>query len=455
MSRQIAWAVVVLTTVFNGIAFGSNLKYIAGYQLPICDNAYPRPKTSLGGKVLSKPKGMFYCLESDIKRLSRPPLLFRKVLDNIGHQQQIKKVHLSAHYLNSPTVEHLLCELSKKHKFTLIISGQKGFVGRQHINRTLINNLLKCVNKVRLQVIGCDPFSAPNVSIYSICQKLIRQRKRGAWLAAHHIKYMIIELASPLGKKSSLAFFGSGNFARESLSINIEDWVGFYSDGESSEWWRCLTRFNADISNNKISVAAERYRSCKLKKLNELDGGEALRMVDYYLMPIEVDAFFEKIDESFRQSRVVYMVTQFFESNRLFELIEKHPNVNFKIFLDDAYVVTRRTGVSKNFVDPKKAKLFYDFVARNKNVKVRYLQTNHDFKENGLTNTVHARSIHFSGDGFTRSMVGSSHFRDGAFRNNSEQQFFVEGEFAAAHFQFFKELQDRSVSEQEVVLFRN
>lgn len=98
----------------------------------------------------------------------------------------------------------------------------------------------------------------------------------------------------------------------------------------------------------------------------------------------------------------------------------------------------------------------FENVRTNENVSVCFLQTNHDFQINGMTNTVHARSILLETSVGLTTMIGSAHFRDGAIFRNSEQQIFLKGAIATAHKKnFFEPFLGRCVEANAVGLARN
>lgn len=445
-------AMAILYLVCPANADETVVRYTPIFQIPDCINFYDSARVSGDGETILMPKGRLYCIDDDVERRIEENNIFREISERVPNGFEVRELFLSSHYIESLQTSEFLCNLPGMREAYVEMSIQENFVDRPHANRAIVNSLLGCSAKFRLNILGCDPFKPDDVRIYSACWRSeINQGSAEPLPRSHHLKFLgMVTENVQTGELRSVIALGSGNFSRESLSVNIEDWHLFdeeLADGDRP-WWQCLVNLTRDLATTNADEAKRRLDSCGEQNPQELvDGGEYKLM----LMPFDREDYFQEVERLVAEAVRVEIVAQFFESDHLKELARNNPDTNFLIYVDDAYGVAHERRITRNFISPESADIFFDFVENNSNVQVRFLQTNHDFQENGMTNTVHARSIlFFENETVFASMGGSSHFRDGAIRRNTENQLFFYGAAAALHAEFFAEIEQRSISRAEI-----
>lgn len=355
---------------------------------------------------------------------------------------------LITHYIEAAAFHTFICRLPNASLLEVEATGQLDFIGRQHIDRTLFNALTSCVKSLRLNVVGCDPFGIENVSINAQCQAKSGRRLHPP--AVHHIKYLILVYETPDGKQGSVGAFGSGNISAGSLTVNIEDWLIAAAHNSSGSWWKCLIELGRNLAQVEIDATAVRYRDCAGRTPKRFPVTQPDGQLQLFIMPFDAGRFFARLESDIRGAKHVQIVAQFFESARIKEMISMNSATRFTIYIDAAYVIAKETGQPAGFITPQMASDFFGFLRSSSNVEVRYLQMNHEFERTGFANTVHARSIYISRPDGDVSMIGSAHFRDGAFLRNTEQQIFLSGEAARTSAPFFDALRSRSVAYADV-----
>ncbi|WP_171136501.1 hypothetical protein [Ruegeria sp. HKCCC1038] len=418
-------------------------------NIPSCLNSYTVPKITSAGVVATRPEGELYCLVGDQLALGSKIKLFEDLQSLVEPSHRLKHLHISAHYLLEADTPKFLCRLASEDT-TITVYGQNSFVSPLHLSPDWSDQLLQCFSSVNLKLIGCDPFSDEGLKIDAPCTRRNQNDGGSAELPnAHHVKLIILEYIDDENEeKSSVSAFGSGNFVQSSLTTNVEDWLLIKDIIPASQdfWWTCIIEYLSGLALLSMDEVGANYRSCQDSWGETISVNEGTGGFSYLLMPEDSDRYFEIWSEMVSSAEKVVIVAQFFESKRIKKIIEDNPDTQVTILVDDAYFVSAETETSANFIKPERAKEMLEFVAANSHVSVRYLQTNHDYELNEMTNTIHARSALFESGSEFSSMVGSAHFRDGAIFKNSEQQFFLSGSAAESHREFFSDLLGRSVS---------
>ena len=430
-------------------SYGSEIDFVT--NIPICDNEYVNNVILSDGNKITKPKGNLYCLKSDIDDLITSIKLFEVFVSKIKPDSQLKNIYASAYIFSGRGFSEFICSLPNIENVRINIFAQKSFVGGEHIDIDTLYILSKCVKDIEVYMVGCDPFVPhTKINIITFCKVEDFDAVDGG-VGVHHSKFLIAEFDSN-NNTYSIAAFGSGNFADHSLTINIEDWIVVKGNDEDKYWWKCIVNFLIKIPAYEFPVTRREYKKC-IDTSNspsiEFENGELAMM----LMPIQSRDFFSKIERLFDKADKLVISAQLFKSRRLKELIEYHKDVEVLFIVDDAFVVSLGTDTTLNFVTPDDARDFQKFVDNNDHVEARYLQTNHDFAETGITNTVHLRSMYFTGDDLNVAMIGSAHLNNRSFYNNVEQQIFITGELAEIYYENgLKRLLDRSVEKEEIGL---
>lgn len=393
-----------------------------------CVSAYLTPQTDSAGNAVAAPFGNFYCLSS-IEGNDFP--LLDRIDANIQSIGRILEVSVSANFFDTAHIAKRLCAVGIDDGAMVKIYVQRSdqpirSVG-SHIRADFVAPIFRCARKVQIYFIGCDVFEKET------CPK--NQTN------SHHVKSIRIR-----GKNGSLYVFGSGNFTTSSLSRNIENWLIFRTkSARTIQDFECIFEFLENLAARpdlRFDQQRDLYRGCRALS-------KRLKGIRLFVVPFESMAYLDEFKRAVKKAKKVTLVGQFIESEWLLELIKKSADKDFEIIVDDAYhYASREPSSSKgfNFVSPEMAKKLTTFASQNANVVLRYIQTNHHYNHHGQTNTVHARTVLFDNiDGSTTMMVGSAHFRDGALRNNTEQQFFLYGDRAIAQRALIDDLVKRSV----------
>lgn len=426
--------------------------------IPTCNFNYPGEEETLDGTAVAAPHGSLYCRRGDGMPFVTPKLFqtFYKFSDGRGFA---KKVIFSATYFKGPDIKNFVCKIGDESVTEVEIFSQNEFVGREHLDDDVLLEMSKCVRSIKVYLIGCDPYLPDEkISVSSRCfdatypYKIDRNDP-----VSHHVKGLMVEFEkSENGVGENISAFGSGNFFTESLRTNIEDWIVISetTHGSIRPWWECIYSFLKSVSERPHWFAAENYMTCRAVGPTVFEVSESLHF-RYFLAPEESNKYFDTIRELVGKSGRVTIVAPTFRSSIFEAIIRDNPDVDFLFLVDDAFVIASELNQERNFIEPREAREFLKYVDDNANISVRFLQTNHNYKEHdNYSNTVHARSIAFyDEDGAVAYIVGSAHFKDGAFFQNTEQMFILEGDFAKRHAEFTNDLENRSVDRSKIALW--
>lgn len=427
--------------VFLACSLGGNRSYAQSAEsldvlppplYPVCEALYPLITTpTIGGSTTDRPFGGLYCITDSLTLEANDSLVLARLNEELAQIGQIERLEISANYFDSAVIAEWLCSLNISSQSELVISVQNFIRAEEnqeaHLTSEFHDRISNCFRRVTVNSVGCDLFG------------------NGAWAMAcpegqtnsHHIKG-----AAFLGRSGALYIFGSGNFSEASLFRNIENWVILRST-EQVPLLDCIFSFSRTLGAHpelRFSQQRDIFRGCTALS-------PRLPNVDVFVLPFNEREYRQEIERRFSTARSVVIVGQFIESAWLLSLIENSSHAEVTLLLDDAYYYSSidPEGKGFNFVNPQQAAALLEFVERLPHVKVRFLQTNHHFSENGQTNTVHARSILFEGGPEIAMMIGSAHFRDGSMRSNTEQQFILRNDAAMIYKVLIDDLLDRSI----------
>lgn len=377
--------------------------------------------------MLPAPAGALYCILEPDDLLSERS----RFLDTLGgalseyltREPEPHGLHLSAAYFRTDYAAKWLCGIGFEPEVPLTVYVQKAQGSRIHIDQVFTQTLETCFDTVRVVEVGCDVWdtvTGPNCP--------------NNQTNTHHVKAIWVQ-----GASRDFHVFGSGNFSPQSLVANIEDWVAIETEVASD--LVCVWPF-------LDALAAEpglRYNEQRAIWDDCIAASNAVSGVEIIMLPFDRNDFKDKLQELFAISTSVELVAEVLESQFLIDLIKNATHTRITLFLDDAYHYTAidPAGASFGHVDPANAK---EIAALGElaHIELRYLQTNHH-PATLAHNSVHARSILFETPKGLSSMVGSSHFKDGSWRLNTEQQVFLSARYSQPHVEFFSELRKRSV----------
>ncbi len=450
--RNFIWLIFVVTALvaWRSEAVAQQTWGSPTPNIPSCSNVYSEPKFLGDGTELTAPAGQLYCLNYDRAAGSYSIQLFDQILQLVEPGHLLRNAYISAHFLNSTEAAAFVCSLTDGGGANVVLSVQAEHVTTSHLDEKVVKNLSHCFENVRINLIGCDPFPSRQYDIRQPCA--ISEEE--SFVASHHLKFVILEFSDKAGDSfSSIASFGSGNVTIGSLTTNIEDWIAFKSiyEEQGAIWWSCISNYANDLASATSEMVAQNHIDCTSNYPSSFTVEPSNSGVEIFLTPVQADAYFDRLASEVEAADAVTIVAQFFESKRLLEAMAENDDTQFQLLLDDAYFEAASSGTSANFIQPTKAQELLEFVRENDNVSACYLQTNHDFGINGMTNTVHARSMMFESSNGLTTMIGSAHFRDGAIFRNSEQQIFLGGALASAHKEsFFEPLLGKCVDVQAV-----
>jgi hypothetical protein len=398
-----------------------------------CEAAYLTPQVNGAGDLVKGPFGNFYCLSS---MQSNKFALLDNISQNAVSIGRIKEITLSANYFDTGEIAKKICSIGLDHETRIRMFVQRSNQPLQsvesHLRGDFAAEIFKCATNVQLFFIGCDVFEK------TTCPK--------DQTSSHHVKAIVL-----IGELGSIYAFGSGNLTTASLSRNVENWIVFKRNSPAEiKLFTCVYDFLETLAvhpNLRFRQQQDIYQGCAALS-------KRLKDVKLFLAPFETDAYFGEFGRSIEKAKKLTIVGQFIESNWLFDKVKANPSKEFQFIVDDGYFYAAKEPIGSkgfNFITPEKANEFRKFVSQNANVSVRYIQTNHNYDHHGQTNTVHARSILFDNiDGSITLMVGSAHFRDGALRSNTEQQFFLFAEKAIEQRKLLDDLVHRSVTSNEL-----
>ena len=407
--------------------------------LPTCAASYgPSGVTTVGGTKTFAPKGNLYCLAEDGPWADKASSLLRQLMQLAIAVGPTTSVRMSADYYDGVLVAGWLCSLPGASLASLEIVVQRADTTLpnpdNHLAPEFLRKTLSCFNKVSIVSVGCD-YYAPGAATNACPANQTN---------SHHIKGISIK-----GDRGTVYAFGTGNMTVSSLSRNVEFWMVGTAERPLPQF-ECLFDFSEALATHpdmKFWQEKAVYDACA-------SFAAPLQDVQVVVLPFGEREFKDKVEQEFKKSKKVTMVGEFFESAWLFDLVAKYPEVETTFLVDSAYhyAAIGDETASFNFVTHASAARLMDFLKQHPSARVRYLQTNHHFAYHGQTNTVHARSILFESDVESSMMVGSAHWRDGAFRSNTEAQIFLSGEAAKVERQVMDDLISRSIVEAELPL---
>lgn len=425
-----------LITLLSGARVHADVVAVESLSaLPVCLASYADPEATVAGGKVAGPAGALYCTfgTADIENAENRVLgrMGDRIQRFLAQSPDLVELRLSAAYFESDNVARWLCQQGLARNLPVSVYVQRAQGALVHLDQRFRNRLDTCFDHVRYIEIGCDVWD-PQTG--ATCPN--KQTN------THHIKAMWLR-----GTSSSLHVFGTGNFSLQSLVANIEDWTAIETtsvQGRSSRlscFWPVL---DALAARPALTYAEQSgiWSDC-LAQADDTPG------IDLYVLPFARNAFRDQLKIMFAQAISISLVAEVLESDYMIDLIEGASG-EVTLYLDDAYYYTAKDPMGTSFahVDPANARRIRT-LGGLPNVTIRYLQTNHH-PETGAHNSVHARVILFETPGGAVSMSGSTQFKDGAWRLNTEQQIFFDPQYADMHRDYFQELYKRSVEEGEL-----
>lgn len=427
MTRKFGWIVFFFTVFLPMTTSARSFDILPPVLAPTCQAQFQTPIATVDGKKVLGLYGDLYCVTNDGDWAKGKSAILQQISDAAEKMGTISNVSISANLFDGTLVSKWLCSLNLSSGTTLKLFVQGSDVSNlsanSHLSARFLDVVDNCFRTIEIRQIGCDVHNNDAQCLPSATN-------------THHIKGIRID-----AQKGHVYAFGSGNFTQSSMTRNVENWLVGTSQNPVGQF-DCLFEFATILANNpelRFSQQRAIYNGCVALSPDVDD----LRVIP---LPFNERDFKSEITRLISSSKKVVIVGQFIESNWLFDQIQNSPNVRVTLLVDSAYYYASldNDGREYNFISRDMAKKFFSKVATLPNVSVRFLLTNHNYQFHGQTNTVHARSILFDGES-PAVMVGSVHWKDGAFVSNTEEQIFLYGNLAASQRAFLDDLVARSV----------
>lgn len=427
MRHNFGWIVCFLIAVVATATSAQSFDILPPVLAPTCQAHFSKSVPTVGGKEISVPFGDLYCVTKDGDWSKGKSAVLQQISEAAEKLGTISEISISANLFDGTLPAKWLCSLNHDNSTSLKLIVQKSdasmLSANAHLSAIFLDVVDDCFRNIEIRQIGCDVHDS-NASCLPNATN------------THHIKGIRID-----AQRGIVYAFGSGNFTQSSMARNLENWLVGTSQ-QPLEQFDCLFEFATILANNpQLRFPQQRavYSGCVALAPDITD----LRVVP---LPFNERDFKSEIARLLSASERAVIVGEFIESKWLFDQIRSNPNVKVTLLVDSSYYYASidNSGHEYNFVSPDMAKKFFETISTIPNISVRFLMTNHNYQFHGQTNTVHARSILFDGNA-PAIMVGSVHWRDGAFVNNTEEEIFLYGNLAVSQRRFMDDLLARSV----------
>lgn len=432
MNRIHGWLLIFIIALVAVITPARSFEILPPVLAPACPAQFSESVKTVDGKDITSSPGELYCVVSDGEWLKGKSRLLQQISGAVENLGSIKTISLSANLFDGILVSQWLCSLPISNSTSLRLFVQKSDISilspSAHLTAKFIDNIDKCFNDIRIKLIGCDVHDGDKQCTPN-------------YTNTYHVKGIRVE-----AERGIVYAFGSGNLTPSSMTRNVENWLVGISE-QPVKPFDCLFQYAGILAENpglRFSQQRSIYNGC----VALADEPENLRVIP---LPFNERDFKSEIEKLTSASKDVVLVGQFIESKWLFNVFKSNPSVHVTILVDSSYYYASidETGKEYNFINRKMAKDFFDAAGSISNVSVRFLMTNHNYEAHGQTNTVHARSVLFDGD-TPALLVGSVHWKDGAFVSNAEEEIFLYGDLAKSQRSFMDNLLARSVAKGDL-----